>query len=71
MEELAATVMGTGEIVARIRSLESYLRSEYGYSLDPVNSGPRPIESFLFDTRQGHCEYFAGAECRFRGPADG
>lgn len=61
MAELARSVMASGELEERIRSLESFLRSEYSYSLDPVNGGPSPIESFLFDTRQGHCEYFASA----------
>ncbi|MCP4205054.1 MAG: DUF3488 domain-containing protein [bacterium] len=61
MAELAATVMGSGGLEERIRHLELYLRSEYRYSLEPVNSGGRPVERFLFDTKQGHCEYFASA----------
>ncbi len=61
MIELAERVMVSGDLERRIRLLESHLRSEYRYSLDPVNGGPSPIESFLFDTQQGHCEYFASA----------
>lgn len=61
MAELAARVMGGGDPEQRIRRLERHLRSEYRYSLDPVNNGRRPIESFLFDTQEGHCEYFASA----------
>lgn len=61
MAALAAEVMAGETLEERIRSLESHLRSEFSYSLDPVNSGPAPVESFLFETRQGHCEYFASA----------
>ncbi|MCH7665588.1 MAG: DUF3488 domain-containing protein [Acidobacteria bacterium] len=61
MAELAARVMGSGDPERRIGRLERHLRSEYRYSLDPVNNGRRPIERFLFDTQKGHCEYFASA----------
>lgn len=61
MVDLAATVMGSGALEERIRRLERYLRSEYRYSLDSDNGGPNPVERFLFDTREGHCEYFATA----------
>src|SRR5213594_2993414 len=43
------------------RALESYLRDNYGYSLDLKASGPDPLADFLFDVRKGHCEYFATA----------
>jgi hypothetical protein len=61
MAELAATVMGSGRLEERIRRLERHLISGYSYSLEPVNNGPSPIERFLFDTKEGHCEYFASA----------
>jgi transglutaminase-like putative cysteine protease len=44
------------------RSIEAYLRSRYGYTLDL--SGPPqadPLAYFLFQRRAGHCEYFAAA----------
>lgn len=43
--------------------LERYLRSNYAYTLEEqaVPPGADPIEHFLFNTRQGHCEYFASA----------
>jgi hypothetical protein len=46
----------------KARSIESYLRSNFGYTLDL--SGPPqadPLAYFLFQKRAGHCEYFAAA----------
>jgi hypothetical protein len=43
--------------------LETYLRMRYRYSLD-LKEGTGltdPIATFLFETRSGHCEYFASA----------
>lgn len=43
-------------------TLEQYLRTKYGYTLDLPRVLPAdPIGSFLFETRRGHCEYFASA----------
>ena len=45
------------------RSLEAYLRTSYGYSLElkgPEDSRD-PLAMFLFTVRRGHCEYFATA----------
>lgn len=41
---------------------EKFLRDNYHYSLEegPILN-PQPLESFLFETRKGHCEYFATA----------
>lgn len=43
--------------------LEHYLRTRYSYSLElkGVEGSNDPLAIFLFDTRQGHCEYFASA----------
>jgi transglutaminase-like putative cysteine protease len=43
------------------RAVESYLRDNYGYSLDLKAGGPDPLADFLFNVKQGHCEYFATA----------
>ncbi len=40
------------------RAVEAGLRRNYRYSLTPKAKG-NVIESFLFETREGHCEYFA------------
>jgi protein-glutamine gamma-glutamyltransferase len=43
-------------------ALESYLRTRYGYTLNLTGKpGPDPLAHFLFETRAGHCEYFASA----------
>jgi hypothetical protein len=46
----------------RARSIEGYLRSNYGYTLD-LSGTPQtdPLSYFLFTKRAGHCEYFAAA----------
>jgi len=44
------------------RRIEQHLQNSYQYSLDlqPVEEGD-PVCDFLFNTRTGHCEYFASA----------
>lgn len=43
--------------------IQDHLQSEFSYTLieQGAAQGRDPIESFLFDTKQGHCEYFAAA----------
>ncbi|HKP36704.1 MAG TPA: DUF3488 and transglutaminase-like domain-containing protein, partial [Pyrinomonadaceae bacterium] len=43
------------------RAIESYLRTNYGYTLQMKAGGPDPLADFLFNVRTGHCEYFATA----------
>lgn len=43
-------------------TLESFLRTKYSYTLDLTGKpGQDPLAHFLFETRAGHCEYFASA----------
>jgi len=43
-------------------AIESYLRSHYSYTLNlSGRPGNDPLVHFLFETRAGHCEYFATA----------
>lgn len=43
-------------------ALEQYLRSHFGYTLQLPSSVPRdPLANFLFERKQGHCEYFASS----------
>src|SRR5229473_3307870 len=57
------------EITARARTpfdktilIESYLRSRFSYTLNLTGKpGDDPLPHFLFETRAGHCEYFASA----------
>lgn len=58
---------------AKARKIERYLRQNYRYTLDPKptqtdgkgkdgkEKSDSALGSFLFDTREGHCEYFASA----------
>jgi protein-glutamine gamma-glutamyltransferase len=44
-----------------IHAIEYYLRDNYGYTLKLKAGGADPLADFLFNVRQGHCEYFATA----------
>lgn len=48
---------------ARVRAAFDYLRNgHFAYTLEPpLLSGPDTVDQFLFDSRQGFCEHFAGA----------
>ena len=45
----------------KARALESYLQNNLGYTLEQKASGSEPLADFLFNVREGHCEYFATA----------
>ena len=46
----------------RARAVENYLRTQYKYSLAPLEREPAdPLAHFLFERREGHCEYYASA----------
>lgn len=46
----------------RALALQSYLRSELGYTLQMQATGhAEPIDHFLFERKRGHCEYFSSA----------
>lgn len=42
-------------------AIESHLRKNYGYSLELKAGGADPLADFLFNVKEGHCEYFATA----------
>ena len=42
-------------------AIEADLQTRYGYTLDMKASGPDPLSDFLFNVREGHCEYFSTA----------
>jgi len=43
-------------------ALENYLRTHFAYTLElPPNEPQDPVANFLFERKQGHCEYFASA----------
>jgi protein-glutamine gamma-glutamyltransferase len=66
-EPVVAHVDGEGPqgILARSRKLESFLRDsgEFSYTLqmDVKDPGLDPVEDFLVNRKEGHCEYFASA----------
>ncbi len=46
----------------KAKRVEAYLQKNYRYSLTlPPAKGLTPLEGFLFETRQGNCEYFAAS----------
>ena len=43
-------------------TIENYLRNRYSYTLNLTGKpGDDPLAHFLFETRAGHCEYFASS----------
>ncbi len=63
IEELARSVTeGYSNPLDKARILASYLRGNFHYSLGKARAGGKdPLARFLFETREGHCEYFASA----------
>jgi protein-glutamine gamma-glutamyltransferase len=46
--------------LARARRLEEHFKTQFGYTLDlPAARTADPVASFLFERKEGHCEYFA------------
>jgi protein-glutamine gamma-glutamyltransferase len=43
-------------------AIENYLRTHFGYTLELPRTTPKdPLANFLFERKQGHCEYFASS----------
>lgn len=60
--ELAAEVTeGATNRYDAARMIEGYLQTEFGYTLEMKAGGEDPLADFLFNIREGHCEYFATA----------
>ncbi len=45
----------------KAKAIEQYLQTQFGYTLELKASGDEPLADFLFNVREGHCEYFATA----------
>ena len=43
------------------QAIENYLQTQFGYTLEQKAGGDDPLADFLFNVREGHCEYFATA----------
>lgn len=49
-----------GDDGGRVRQLEAYFRdNDFRYSMHRLPTGPHALEQFLFEKRQGQCEFFA------------
>lgn len=66
-DQLSAEIRGLSLRVApgpsqaqKISQVLEYLRRDFSYTLEPdTPDGTDPIRAFLFQTRKGHCEFFA------------
>ncbi len=45
----------------KAKAVEGYLQNNFGYTLQLKAGGNQPLSDFLFNVREGHCEYFASA----------
>lgn len=66
LEPIVTTVLAgvSDDSLAQAEALERYLRDgEFSYSLrlNVVDPGIDPVEDFLVNRKEGHCEYFASA----------
>jgi transglutaminase-like putative cysteine protease len=61
--KLAAQISGSAaNSYDKAVALEAYLKTRYGYTLQlPSSPVADPLANFLFERRQGHCEYFASS----------
>jgi transglutaminase-like putative cysteine protease len=61
--KLASDITARGKsIVEKASLVEQYLKSNYAYTLRLMwTPGPQPLSSFLFESKSGHCEYFASS----------
>jgi len=60
---LAAEIVRSGESDrSKVEFLENYFRAGgYRYSTSDLATGDRALEQFLFEKKQGHCEFFASS----------
>ena len=64
VRQLAASIVkNVHTSYGRALALRDYLRKNYPYKLNaaPVPPGKEPADYFLFELKEGHCEYFACA----------
>ncbi|HKS40210.1 MAG TPA: DUF3488 and transglutaminase-like domain-containing protein, partial [Blastocatellia bacterium] len=45
----------------KAKEIENFLKTRFGYTLNLKINSNDPLAEFLFDVREGHCEYFATA----------
>ena len=61
--QLAAQISGSSSnAYDKAAAIETYLKTHYGYTLQLLGSPVAdPLANFLFERKQGHCEYFASS----------
>ena len=61
--KLAAEITeGSTDWLDSARRIERYFQTNYRYSLElPAERADDPLANFLFERREGHCEYFASS----------
>lgn len=53
---------GEATVLGKAKAMERYLQNNFTYTLELPRSVPRdPLTNFLFERKQGHCEYFASS----------
>lgn len=53
-------ILQSGNELDTVKNVENYLKNgDYRYSLKNLPTSNKPIDEFLFDKKQGNCEYFA------------
>ena len=58
--ELAREITeGASTPYLKARAIETYLKTRFGYTLEADFDSSDPLSEFLFEQREGHCEYFA------------
>ena len=45
----------------KTKAVEEFLQTQFGYTLELKAGGEQPLADFLFNIKEGHCEYFASA----------
>lgn len=61
IEQLAQSITrGRSSMLDKVVAIEKYLQTNYRYSLTDITQDAKdPVSKFLFETKQGHCEYFS------------
>jgi protein-glutamine gamma-glutamyltransferase len=64
IRELAESVTAEKpDALAKAAAIERFLKSRYSYTLkNPSGGRADPVRHFLFESKAGHCEYFATAQ---------
>ncbi|MEO8648011.1 MAG: DUF3488 and transglutaminase-like domain-containing protein, partial [Acidobacteriota bacterium] len=52
---------GANSRYQKASAIESFLQTQFGYTLEQKAGGDQPLSDFLFNIKEGHCEYFATA----------